>query len=118
MEVRGSLEQVSLSPLCKRVLKPLLDTAILVFMKDECLSGYDLLKYFNNKFGIMLSPGTVYSTMNSMERDGLMTSELLLRKRLYKLTDKGKRVLDDTLDEVECLHEFIQSLLVKDSLES
>lgn len=81
---------------------------------DESLSGYDLLLQFKEKFGVSLSPGTVYSTMNNMERDGLITSELSLRKRVYKLTDEGKRVLDETLDDVEELHEFIHSVLVRE----
>ena len=86
----------------------------MVNLKDESLSGYDLVLQFNEKLGINLSPGTVYSTMNNMERDGLITSESAFRKRVYKLTDEGKRALDETLDDVEDLHEFIQSLLVKE----
>ena len=107
------MEQVSLSPLCMRVFKALLDDAILISLKDELMSGYDLLLLFNEEFGISLSPGTVYSTLSNMERDGLIKSELFLRKRIYKLTDEGKRVLDTTVENVECLHEFIQNLLVK-----
>jgi DNA-binding PadR family transcriptional regulator len=107
------LEQVSLSPLCKRVFKALLDDAILIALKDELMSGYDLLLLFNENFRISLSPGTVYSALNNMERDGLIKSELFGRKRIYKLTNDGKRALDETLDNVECLHEFIQCLLVK-----
>ena len=86
----------------------------MVNLKDESLSGYDLVLQFNEKLGITLSPGTIYSTMNNMERDGLIKSELAFRKRVYKLTDEGKRALDETLDDVEDLHEFIQSLLVKE----
>ena len=108
------LEQISLPPLRKKVLKALLETAIMVNLKDESLSGYDLVLQFNEKLGINLSPGTIYSTMNNMERDGLIKSELAFRKRVYKLTDEGKRALDETLDDVEDLHEFIQSLLVKE----
>ena len=87
----------------------------MVNLKDnEALSSYDLILQFNEKFGVNLSPGTVYSTMNNMERDGLITSELSLRKRVYKLTDEGKRALNETLDDAEDLHEFIHSLLVRE----
>lgn len=87
----------------------------MVNLKDDVpLSGYDLILKFNEKFGVNLSPGTVYSTMNNMERDGLVMSELSLRKRVYKLTDEGRMALNETLEDVEELHEFIHSLLVKE----
>jgi DNA-binding PadR family transcriptional regulator len=104
-----------LPPLRKKVLNALLEAAIMVSLKDDVpLSGYDLILQFNEKYGISLSPGTVYSTLNNMERDGLITSELLLRKRVYKLTDEGRMALDETLEDAEKLHDFIHSLLVKE----
>ena len=108
-----SLEQVSLLPLYKKLLKAFLETVIMVCLKDELLSGYDFLLHFNEKFNIVLSPGTVYSTMNNMERDGLIKSEIFLRKRIYQLTDEGKIALNETLKHVESLQAFIQDLLVK-----
>jgi DNA-binding PadR family transcriptional regulator len=85
----------------------------MVNLKDESeLSAYDLILQLNEKCGVKLSPGTVYSTMNNMERDGLITSELFVRKRVYKLTEEGRRALDETLGEIDELHEFIHSLLV------
>jgi DNA-binding PadR family transcriptional regulator len=109
------LEQVSLPPLRKKVLSALLETAIMVNLKDGVpLSGYDLILQFNEKYGVNLSPGTVYSTMSNMERDGLIMSELSLRKRVYKLTDEGRRALEETLEDEEELHEFIHNLLVKE----
>jgi DNA-binding PadR family transcriptional regulator len=108
----GLLEQVLLSPLRMKVLKALLETAIMVNLKHESLSGYDLLLTFNDKLGINLSPGTVYAALSNMERDGLISSELHLRKRVYELTDEGKKALEAVLEDEEDLHEFIRSLLL------
>ena len=106
------MAQVSLPPVRKQVLKALLHTAILVKLRNEPSSGYDLLLSFNEEFGIILSPGTVYATLISMDRDGLITSELDHRKRVYELTDEGKIALKELLKDVKKLDLFIRRLLM------
>ena len=101
-----------LPPLRMKVLKALLETVIMINLKHEPLCGYDLLLTFNDKLGVSLSPGTVYAALSNMERDGLISSELHTRKRVYELTDEGKKALDAVLDDVEDLHEFISNLLL------
>jgi DNA-binding PadR family transcriptional regulator len=108
----GVLEQVLLPPLRMRVLKALLETVIMINLKHDSLCGYDLLLTFNDKLGITLSPGTVYAALSNMERDGLISSRLQARKRVYELTDEGKKALEAVLEDVEDLHEFIRSLLL------
>lgn len=76
-----------------RIVKSFLDILILVEMtKQCCLSGYDVTSFVNNKFGGILSPGTVYATLYSMERKGLIKGESDGKKTVYKLTDKGNEV--------------------------
>jgi DNA-binding PadR family transcriptional regulator len=76
-----------------RVVKSFLDILILVeFTKQSNLSGYDVTSFVNNKFGGILSPGTVYATLYSMERKGLIKGEIDGKKTVYKLTDKGNEV--------------------------
>ncbi len=76
-----------------RIVKSFLDILILIEMKKESnLSGYDVTAFVNNKFGGILSPGTVYATLYSMERKGLIRGESDGRKTVYKLTDKGSEV--------------------------
>lgn len=106
------MEQFSYPPVYKKILKALLETRIMLCVRDEPLSGYDFLLHFNEKFNINLSPGTIYSTINNMERDGLIKSEIFMRKRIYRLTTKGKSLLDETLENQESLHDFVQELLV------
>jgi len=105
------LGQVTLPPVRERVLKALLESAIMVKLKQGALSGYDILSLFNEKFDIALSPGTVYSTLMCMERDGLITSELASRKRMYELTSEGLEALENLWNEVEGLHRFIRNIL-------
>lgn len=106
------MEQLSYSPVHKKLLKALLETRIMLWLKEEALSGYDFLLYFNKKFNINLSPGTIYSTINNMERDGLIKSKIFQRKRIYQLTPEGEKLLKETLENKESLYEFVEDLLV------
>ena len=59
-------------------------------MKEGAVSGYDVLTYFHRKFGFIVSAGTVYSILYSMERDGLIKAQQEDRRRIYSLTTKGE----------------------------
>lgn len=77
-----------------RVVKSFLDVLILIEMKKQSnLSGYDVTAFVNNKFGGILSPGTVYATLYSMERKGLIKGESDGRKTVYQLTEAGNLVI-------------------------
>ena len=106
------MEQLSYSPVHKKLLKALLETRIMLCLKEASLSGYDFLLYFNKKFNINLSPGTIYSTINNMERDGLIKSKIFHRKRIYELTLEGEKLLRQTIENKQSLHEFVQDLLL------
>lgn len=79
-----------------RVVKEFLDIIIICELKEKGeLSGYDLATMQKQKFGITLSPGTVYSTMYSMERRGLITPHPNGKKTTYILSPMGERALDN-----------------------
>ena len=106
------MEEVFLPSLKKQVLKALMETAIMAQMRTEPLSGYDLMLLFSEQFGINISPGTIYTTLNNMERDRLIKSKIISRKRIYELTDEGSNALDEILEEMEGLHKFIKNLMI------
>ncbi|HSV50184.1 MAG TPA: PadR family transcriptional regulator [Candidatus Acidoferrales bacterium] len=79
-----------------RVIKEFLDIIILCELKGHNeLSGYDIALLQKQKFGITLSPGTVYSTMYAMERRGLIDAHSNGKKTTYVLTDLGVKALDN-----------------------
>lgn len=78
-----------------RVIKEFLDIIILFELKEHKeLSGYDLAMLQKQKFGISLSPGTVYSTLYSVERRGLITPHVNSKKTTYVLSESGEKALD------------------------
>jgi DNA-binding PadR family transcriptional regulator len=60
---------------------------------ETSLSGYDVISFIHKRFGVLLSSGTVYSCLYFLEREGLIRSEWARRKRVYKLTEKGKQTV-------------------------
>jgi len=88
------LETQVLEELTKTILRDFLDE-ILVFEIATCpKSGYDVLTDISEKFNHRLSSGTVYSKLYCLERDGIIKCIKKQRKRIFELTDYGKRILN------------------------
>ena len=80
------------------VPEPLATRFILAELKNAPMSGYDVIAYIHNKFGILVSSGTVYSLLYSLERDNLIRGIWAKRKRVYELTEKGERSIEAILN--------------------
>jgi DNA-binding PadR family transcriptional regulator len=86
------LENKILREMHKRIVKSLLDVIVLVELRERAvlLGGYDVLKLLYQEFGVMISSGTVYAVLYSLERDGLIEGKATKSKRTYVLTEKGE----------------------------
>jgi DNA-binding PadR family transcriptional regulator len=64
---------------------------VLSQLRNNCsLSGYDIIAHIHDRFGLLMSSGTIYSLLYRLEREGLAKGKLNQRKRVYTLTDKGE----------------------------
>ena len=80
----------------ERAVKSFMDILILNELeKNTGISCYDLIISIHKKFAVLVSPGTVYATVYSLERKGLVGGTQTYRKTVYMLTDKGKEALED-----------------------
>lgn len=86
------LETKIFRELHERLVKSLMDVIILVALRQGTvfLGGYDVMELLHQKFNVLISSGTVYAILYSMERDGLITGEKNKKKRVYMLTEKGE----------------------------
>ena len=76
----------------RRALQNFMDIIMLAEMKKEgSLSGYDVMGLIHKKFGVLMSSGTVYSLLYSLEREGLIKGVWNHRKRVYELSEKGEQ---------------------------
>ena len=81
--------------------------------KRSGLSGYDIIDLLLKNFSEPISPGTVYSTLYAIERRGLIYGESDGRKTIYKLTDKGKIVVETLKSYQEELAEVCSKIYCK-----
>jgi DNA-binding PadR family transcriptional regulator len=105
------LEGKVLKRMHERIIKNFMDIIILAELKTGPLSGYDVISFIHNKFHLLVSSGTVYSLLYSLERNGLIEGTWNERKRVYKLTEKGERTIETILGANDKINNFITSLL-------
>jgi DNA-binding PadR family transcriptional regulator len=95
----------------ERVIKTFLDTIIMSELQNGPLSGYDVITYIHTKYGYLVSSGTVYSLLYSLERNNLVDGVWIDRKRVYKLTQKGTQTIQAILSSHEKIKSFLSTIL-------
>lgn len=78
----------------KQLIIEHLDLLLLGHFKKTHFSGYDAIMFIHKEFGFLLSSGTVYSTLYSMERKKLVTSFKPNNKNLFEITNEGRMLLE------------------------
>jgi DNA-binding PadR family transcriptional regulator len=77
-----------------RLIHDFMDVLILkVLRNDTCATGYSLIRYFHQRFHIIVSSGTVYSKLYRLERQGFLEGTSDGRRRVYRLTKRGEDYL-------------------------
>jgi len=94
-----------------KMIRCFMDILILGQLRNKPMSGYDVIEFIHKKFHILVSSGTIYSTLYSMERDGLIEGMWEQRKRVYILTDKGEEKIKIIQNANEKIQRFIADLL-------
>ena len=95
----------------ERFLKEFMDILIMIKMREGEITGYDVLTYFHREFDFLVSAGTVYSILYSMERDGLIEARREDRRRIYSLTPKGEATVKTIYESTEILENSFTKLL-------
>ncbi len=89
---------------CARVrgkcIKKALDLIILAILQDRSwgLSGYDFIGLIYNFFDIMVSPGTLYPVLFSLQKHGLVHMEFRGKKRVYYPALKEKKNVESLIN--------------------
>jgi DNA-binding PadR family transcriptional regulator len=95
----------------RRTIKTFMDMLILAELQQKPLSGYDIISLVHKRFNVLVSSGTVYSLLYSLERKGLVNADMDQRKRVYKLTDKGEKTLETVGRANGEINGLVQSLI-------
>ncbi len=106
-----TLETDVLKKMHRRIIKGFLDVLVLAELRKRVMSGYDIIGFIHNKFRLLVSSGTVYSLLYSLEREGLIEGRWNQRKRVYKLTDKGEKTISAILNANNDIKYLVKNLL-------
>lgn len=74
----------------------LLQMQILWLLSRKSAHGYELMKTLTVLRGARMTQGTLYPTMQRLEELELIEPEKQERKIIYHVTDKGRRIMNET----------------------
>jgi DNA-binding PadR family transcriptional regulator len=95
----------------RRIVKNFLDTIFLAELKKiQPQSAYALMNLVHKKYGFLISAGTVYSLLYSMERQEVVIGEATENKRIYRLTEKGNDTIDVLVNSKEEIFQFAKTI--------
>jgi len=107
----STLETDIIQEIHERTIKNFMDVLILTELRKKgSMSGHDFTVFVHQKFHIMMSSGTIYSVLYSLERDELIKGSQTSTKRVYKLTDKGEKTIKALLEACELIQSFMATL--------
>lgn len=95
-----------------KIVKANREILALSMLCQKPLCGYDLIKEIFEEYNVLLSQGTVYPILYSLEEDGLLRAEYSkgnMRTKLYSITPEGKTVADK---KINAFIKAIENLLI------
>ena len=105
------MENKCIKEMRRRIVKNFLDTIVLAELKrTQPQSAYALMNRVHRKFGFLISAGTVYALLYSMERKDLVIGEPTENKRIYRLTQKGNETINIILKTKEEIFQYAKTV--------
>lgn len=94
-----SLDKVITDESIERFVKNDLKMIIFALLMNKPMCGTDIIKTIHKNFNVLLSPGTIYPLLHTLEKKGLVQCEYAVKKKIYKLVDTSLHEVKDSLDE-------------------
>jgi PadR family transcriptional regulator PadR len=82
---------------------------ILFLLKKKEVYGFEIPKLIEEKFNFKPGKITPYRVLYRLESDGFVKSEMKERRRVYKITPKGKEELEKAKDFFENLLKLFEN---------
>ena len=84
-------------------------SALLALLSEQPMHGYQMIQEISSRSGGSWkpSPGSVYPTLQQLEDEGLVRAQDQDGKRVYGLTDEGRRFTADRAEEFASLWEGV-----------
>jgi DNA-binding PadR family transcriptional regulator len=95
-----------------RIVKGFLDLIVLIALKNQSgLTGYDIMMLVHRRFGTLISSGTIYSVLYSLERKNMIKGSSDGRKTSYLVTQEGNQYLKTFKESRKEFAEFMAKFL-------
>jgi len=101
----------TLKKLRGRFIKNFMDVLVLAELKNHPMSGYDIVRFIYEKFGVLVSSGTVYSRLYTLERNGWIKGISTKRKRVYALSEESEQNIEPILDANIKVQSLLRNML-------
>jgi DNA-binding PadR family transcriptional regulator len=86
--VKGGLLE---EKIVEKHVKAFLDIVVLAMLNGKPMYGYKLIAAVHREFGVLLSPGSLYPLLHSLEDNKLIESSFHGGKIVYETTYNGKK---------------------------
>jgi DNA-binding PadR family transcriptional regulator len=73
-----------------KYVKTSLDLVVLAILNGKPMHGYRIMAAIHTEFGVLLSPGTLYPLLHSLEEKKLVESRVKGGKKVYEATNEGR----------------------------
>lgn len=103
--------------LYRRTIYSFADFLVLAKLKDGLsMSCDDMIRFIHRRFGVKVSPGTVYAHLYSLEQNRLLTGYFDTKKyahaqRTYTITEEGKQSISEIIKQQNVLMDAIAGIL-------
>lgn len=95
----------------EQVVKRNLELVTLSILEKGSMSGYSLIKEISSQFHILLSQGTIYPLLYSLQKEGtLAIKNGIGREKIYELTSKGREHARKNLAHFRKAYSFLLGL--------
>jgi len=107
-------EKNILKKLRRRFINEFLDIIILDRVESvPYINGYAIIEYIFQRFNILVSSGSIYSTLYAMEREGLIEGVWKGRKRIYNITPEGKEIIKTIREQVNIITSLFREVITQ-----
>lgn len=83
----------------EQLVKNDLKMIVFALLMNNPMSGTDIIKTVHKNFNVLLSPGTIYPLLHSLEKKGFVQCEYAVKKKIYRVADNSLHEVKSNLDE-------------------
>ena len=73
-----------------KLVKSFLDVIVLTMLLEGPKHGYKLIADIHTLFGVLLSPGSLYPFLYSLEKERLVEAQQDGKRKMYEVTSEGR----------------------------